>query len=281
MILVFGKNGQVATELLRQANIFALGRDEADLSNPASCVEKILSHRPSIVINAAAYTSVDKAEKEEDLAMLINGEAPGAMARGCAELNIPFLHISTDYVFNGNGLEPWQIDSPVAPLNVYGRSKLLGEKEVMSAGANSAILRTSWIFSSHGTNFVNTMLRLANSNEVINIVNDQIGGPTPADKIAEALLKMAYAMQQGQKGGIYHYSGSPYTNWSEFASEIFHQSGKKISGLRIPTSDYTTLAKRPLNSRLDCTKITQDFEIETPDWKAGLVRILNNLEINM
>ena len=280
MILVFGKTGQVATELQRQADVVALGRDRADLSDPEACADVIRSSGASAVINAAAYTAVDKAEDEETLANVINGDAPGAMARACAELGIPFLHVSTDYVFAGDGDERWCEDDPVAPPNAYGRSKLAGDQAVIAAGGNSAILRTSWVFSAHGNNFVKTMLRLAETRDALSVVADQIGGPTPAADIASALLKMADAMQNGQQGGIYHFAGKPDTSWAGFAEEIFQKAGKQVAVTGIPTSDYPTPAARPLNSRMDCTKIKQDFGIDAPDWTDGLARVLIDLKEN-
>ena len=179
-ILVFGKTGQVATELQARAgsaheDMAFLGRDQADLSDPATCAAAIEAHAPSAVINAAAYTAVDKAEEEEALATVVNGEAPGAMAQACAALDIPFLHVSTDYVFEGSGETPWRETDPISPQNAYGRSKAAGEKAVLAAGGNAAILRTSWVFSAHGANFVKTMLRLSESRNELNIVDDQIG----------------------------------------------------------------------------------------------------------
>lgn len=274
MILVFGKTGQVATELQRQADVVALGRDQADLTDPSACARAILESDASVVINAAAYTAVDKAESEEALATIVNGEAPGTMARACAEKGIPFLHVSTDYVFAGDGDAAWSETDPVAPQNAYGRSKLAGEEAVLAAGGNPAILRTSWVFSAHGNNFLKTMLRLSESRDVLSVVNDQIGGPTPADKIAEALLTMAKAMQKGRQGGIYHFAGKPYTSWAGFASEIFRQAGKDVSVTGIPSADYPTSATRPLNSRLDCIKLETDFGIPAPDWAAGIARAL-------
>lgn len=279
MILVFGKSGQVALELQRQADVLALGRDQVDLTDPSACAAAIRASGASVVINAAAYTAVDRAEEEEAVAGLVNGEAPGAMARACAELGIPFLHVSTDYVFAGDGAAAWRESDPVAPQNAYGRTKLAGEAAVQAAGGNSAILRTSWVFSAHGINFVKTMLRLAETRDALNVVNDQIGGPTPADKIAEALLTMAKAMQQGQRGGIYHFAGKPDCSWAEFAEEIFKQAGKPVAVTGIPSTDYPTPAKRPLNSRLDCSKIARDFGISAPDWRAGLTRVLNDLKV--
>jgi dTDP-4-dehydrorhamnose reductase len=182
--LVFGKSGQVATELARQSDVIALARDAADLSDPAACAAAIRAHAPEAVINAAAYTAVDKAEEEEDLATTINGAAPTAMAKTCAELGIPFVHISTDYVFDGSGDMARTTDAPTAPLGAYGRSKLAGEVGVTGAGGAFAILRTSWVVSAHGSNFVKTMLRVGPARGQLRVVDDQIGGPTPAADIA-------------------------------------------------------------------------------------------------
>lgn len=280
MILVFGKTGQVATELQRQADVVALGRDQANLSDPQACAQAILDNDARVVINAAAYTAVDKAEEEEALATVINGDAPGAMARACAEKGIPFLHVSTDYVFAGDGVAPWVETDPVEPPNAYGRSKLAGEQAVLAAGGNTAILRTSWVFSAHGNNFVKTMLRLAETRDALSVVNDQIGGPTPADKIAKALLTMAAAMQAGQRGGIYHFAGKPDTSWAGFATEIFAQADKSVTVTGIPSADYPTPATRPLNSRMDCSKLEADFGIKAPDWKAGVARVLKDLKVS-
>ena len=277
-LLVFGKTGQVSQELQRLTPVTNLDRNDGPLSDPAACRAKILRMRPSAVINAAAYTAVDRAEDEEDLATLVNGEAPGAMALACAELGIPFLHISTDYVFDGGGNQPWRESDAVAPLNAYGRSKLAGERAVLTAGGNSAILRTSWVFSAQGANFVTSMLSLSKSGNELNIVADQVGGPTPATAIAETLLTMATAMRNGQSGGLYHFAGAPWASWADFAREIFTQNGSNITVYDIPSEGYPTPAKRPLNSRLDCSKIQRDFGIAPPDWKAGLSRVLKELK---
>ncbi|MEK6204214.1 MAG: NAD(P)-dependent oxidoreductase, partial [Amylibacter sp.] len=209
-ILVFGKTGQVASELQRQADVVALGRNEADLSDPAHCANIIASSDADVIINAAAYTAVDCAEDQEQLATVINGKAPRAMAIAAAARCIPFLHISTDYVFDGSGIQPWSTESIPAPKGAYGRSKLQGEIGVAKAGGAYAILRTSWVFSAHGANFVKTMLRLGKERDALSIVNDQIGGPTPAADIAATLLKMATTFKNGDgKTGTYHYSGAP------------------------------------------------------------------------
>ncbi|MEJ2022706.1 MAG: dTDP-4-dehydrorhamnose reductase, partial [Maritimibacter sp.] len=281
MILVFGKSGQVATELQRLLpDAVFLGRDAADLSDPDACAAAIVAHRPEAVINAAAYTAVDKAEEEEALATRVNGEAPGAMARACAAQGIPFVHISTDYVFNGAGEAPFTPDHPTAPLGAYGRSKLAGEEAVQAAGGAYAILRTSWVFSANGVNFVKTMLRLSESRDALNVVADQIGGPTPARAIAKACVAIANQLAADpSKSGTYHFSGAPDVSWAGFARAIFASSGRDVSVSDIPASDYPTPAKRPANSRMDCTATQTTFGIARPDWAAGLTDVLKDLEI--
>ncbi len=278
-ILVFGKNGQLATEVAALSRALCLGRDEADLSEPESCAALITERRPDAVINAAAYTAVDKAETEEDLATLINGETPGAMARACADLGIPMVHISTDYVFEGGGTKPWRPDDPTGPLGAYGRSKLNGEEAVRAADGLHAILRTSWVVSAHGNNFVKTMLRLGAERDRLTIVADQIGGPTPARAIAAACHKMTRDLiADHSKAGTYHFSGAPDVSWADFAREIFVQSGLNPEVVDIPTSDYPTPAKRPLNSRMDCSSLEETFGIQRPDWRDGLADILRDLK---
>lgn len=282
MILVFGKTGQVATELQRQApeaaRLTALPRAQADLSDPAACAEAIRTLKPSVVINAAAYTAVDRAEEEEPLATRINGEAPGAMARACADLGIPLVHISTDYVFDGSGESPWNPSDPTSPSNAYGRSKLAGEEAIRASGCAHVILRTSWVFSAHGANFVKTMLRLGAERDRLTIVADQVGGPTPAAEIARACLAIADAMiADPAKSGTYHLSGAPDVSWADFAREIFSKSGLSSEVSDIPTSDFPTPAKRPLNSRMDNSSLTDTFGLPRPDWRAGLQDVLTDL----
>ncbi|MGY9045537.1 hypothetical protein P775_06830 [Puniceibacterium antarcticum] len=278
-ILMFGKTGQVASEVQRQADIIALGRDSADLSDPAACAAAIAAHRPDAVINAAAWTAVDRAEAEEVAAGVINGDAPGAMARACADLGIPFVHISTDYVFDGSGTAPWRETDTVSPQNAYGRTKLAGEEEIVAAGGTYAILRTSWVFSAHGTNFVKTMLCLSETRDALNVVDDQIGGPTPAEAIAAACLSIAAQLQQdASKSGIYHFGGQPGVSWAEFARAVFERAGRSVRVSGIPTRDYPTPAARPLNSRLNCGAVKTAFRIDAPDWQAGLDRVLKELE---
>lgn len=277
-ILVIGKTGQVAQELAKLPEVICIGRDEADLTAPEQVSHAIHAYTPSAVINAAAYTAVDKAEEEEALATLINGDAPGVMARDCAVLGIPFVHISTDYVFDGGGTQPWQPDGATGPLGAYGRSKQAGEEKVRSAGGAHAILRTSWVVSAHGNNFVKTMLRLGAERDALNVVADQIGGPTAAKDIALACHGMAQQLSQSpDKAGTYHFAGAPACSWADFARAIFDQAGLSCAVSDIPSTAYPTPARRPLNSRMDCTSTETAFGIKRPDWRASLTEILNEL----
>ena len=240
-VLVFGHTGQVARELLHLASVSALGRDAADLAQPGACAAAIHAHRPRAVINAAAYTAVDRAEEEEDLATAINGAAPTEMALACAALHIPLVHISTDYVFSGTGHHPWAPGDMAQPANAYGRSKWAGEQGIRASGSTHAILRTSWVFSAHGANFVKTMLRLSDTRDQISVVDDQIGGPTPARAIAAACLAIAEQLQEApEKTGTYHFSGAPVVSWCAFAHAIFAQAARPTRVQGIPTSAYPT-----------------------------------------
>jgi len=280
MILVFGKTGQVAIELQRLDGVMALGRDDVDLSHPAVCALAIREYAPKAVINAAAYTAVDRAEDEEHLATVINSDAPSAMATACAALRIPLVHISTDYVFNGTCIKPYSPKDATEPQNAYGRSKLAGENSIRDSGAAHAILRTSWVVSAHGTNFVKTMLSLTETRNALNVVADQIGGPTPARDIAAACLQVAEQLiLEPSKSGAYHFSGAPDVSWAEFATEIFAQAVRSVTITPILTADYQTPAKRPLNSRLDCRSTEQVFGIIRPNWRDGLKQILEDLEV--
>lgn len=281
MILVFGKTGQLARELAPQGDVLCLGRDQADLSDPAACAAAIHAHAPRAVINAAAYTAVDKAEDQEDLANVINGDAPGAMAQACAAIGIPFVHVSTDYVFDGSGAAPLAVDAPTGPINAYGRSKLRGEEAVRAAGEAYAILRVSWVVSAHGNNFVKTMLRLGAERDQLTIVADQVGAPTPARDLARACLKIAAQLiEQPEKSGTYHYQGAPETSWAGVARALFEQAGLSCAVSDIPSSDYPTPAARPLNSRLDCALLETVFCLSQPDWRDGVRDILSDLELH-
>ena len=277
-LLVFGRTGQVATELARvlPGAVF-LGREVADLAQPEACAAAIRAAGCDVVINAAAWTAVDKAESDEAAASLVNGAAPAAMAAACAALKIPFLQVSTDYVFDGAGEKPFMPDHPTAPLGAYGRSKLVGEQGVLAAGGQALILRTSWVVSAHGANFVKTMLRLGAERKSLNVVADQIGGPTPAAAIAQALLAAAQAMLAGAPGGVHHFAGTPDISWAGFSREIMARAGLACRIDDIPSAAYPTPAKRPLNSRLDCTSLQAAYGIARPDWRAGLDEILKEL----
>lgn len=280
-LLVFGKTGQVAQELARRCpagfDVQFLGRDEADLSDPDRCALAIAEADVDAVINVAAWTAVDTAGTAEPEATVVNGAAPGAMARACAAKAIPFLHVSTDYVFNGSGSDAFTPDYPTAPLGAYGRSKLVGEEAIRASGARHVILRTSWVVSAHGANFIKTMLRLGGERDNLRVVNDQIGGPTPAVAIADALYRAATTMTAGHVGGTYHFAGTPDVSWADFARAIMDAAHLPCRIEDIPTVDYPTPAQRPLNSRLDCTSFKREFDVARPDWKIGLQSIISEL----
>lgn len=283
-VLVFGGTGQVGRELQKAAaaglDLTFAGREQADFTDPDACAALVHATQPSAVINAVAYTAVDKAEQEEDLATVINGQTPGALARAAASLGIPFVHISTDYVFEGSGTEPWSVDALTGPLGAYGRSKLIGEEAVRAAGGPYAILRTSWVVSAHGNNFLKTMLRLGAERDRLTIVADQVGGPTCASDIASACIEIAAALTDApDKSGTYHFSGGPDVSWADFARAIFDAAGIACVVADIPSSDYPTPARRPANSRLDNSLTVRVFGIERPDWHVGMRTILSDLGV--
>jgi dTDP-4-dehydrorhamnose reductase len=275
--LVFGRTGQVARELARLwPEARYLGRDEADLSDPAACAAAVAASGVEVVVNAAAWTAVDRAEAEEATATVVNGAAPAEMARAAAARRVPFLHLSTDYVFDGAGDLPYRPDHPTGPLSAYGRSKLAGETGVRAAGGVHLILRSSWIVSAHGTNFVTTLLRLGRDRDSLRVVADQIGGPTPAADVAQALVTLAAALRDGAPGGTQHLSGAPDTSWAGFARAIMAGAGLDCRIEDIPSSDYPAPARRPLNSRLDCSGLAA-YGLSRPDWGQGLSDILKEL----
>lgn len=280
-LLVFGETGQLARELARRCppgvEARFLGRADADLLEPSSCAAAILDSKADVVINAAAWTAVDLAESEEAAVTIANGAAPGAMTKACAAKGIPFLQVSTDYVFDGAGDAPFAPHHQTAPLNAYGRSKLAGEKAVRDSGARHVILRTSWVFSPFGNNFLKSMLRLCSARESLSVVSDQVGGPTPAAALSDALYAAATAMADGHAGGTYHFSGAPDVSWAEFARAITAAAGLSCRIEDIMTADYPAVARRPLNSRLDCSTFTQEFGTRRPDWRQALEGILKEL----
>lgn len=277
-LLVFGKTGQVAQALQAFDGVQALGRDQADLTDPETCARRIAETDADAVINAAAYTAVDAAESDVETAQQVNGETPGVMARACAARGVPFVHISTDYVFDGSGSDPWPVESPTGPLNVYGRSKLTGEQAIAAAGGSHAILRTSWVFSATGNNFVKTMLRLSESRDALTIVADQIGGPTAAADIARACVQIAGKLiAHPELSGTCHFTGAPSVSWAGFARRIFTLANRDVAVSDIKTADYPTPAKRPLNSRLDCSRLAR-LGLQQPQWEPALQQVLQELE---
>ncbi|WP_425082472.1 dTDP-4-dehydrorhamnose reductase [Ruegeria arenilitoris] len=280
-VLIFGATGQLGQALVRQSpQAQPLSRADADLTKPEDCANAILVHRPTAIINAAAYTAVDQAEEDETTAHLINATAPGVMARAAADLGIPFVHVSTDYVFNGSGQSPWTPEDQPDPLGAYGRTKRAGEIAVLEAGGCPVILRTSWVFSADGMNFVQTILRLSAERDLLPIVADQIGGPTPASALATACLTIAETLRTApEKAGIYHYSGAPDVSWAEYARAIVSRAKRQTRIQDITTTQYPTPAKRPLNSRLSCDSTTAAFGLDRPNWCKILDEIIPAMEV--
>ncbi|EGQ9279546.1 dTDP-4-dehydrorhamnose reductase [Vibrio vulnificus] len=284
-VLITGCNGQVGhclTERLKnQAELLALDYEGLDITDREAVFHAVSEFRPNYIINAAAHTAVDRAEQEVELSFAINFDGPRYLAQAAKLCGAVMLHISTDYVFDGMGDKPYQENDSTGPQGVYGQSKLAGEQAVAEACPEHLILRTAWVFGEHGNNFVKTMLRLAQSRDELSIVGDQFGGPTYAGDIADALITMVQYTDQGSKPkwGVYHFSGMPYASWYNFASAIFQAADqhkvlhKKLLLSSIPTSAYPTPAKRPGNSRLDCSKIEAQFGIKPSDWQAALNNI--------
>ncbi len=283
-ILVIGAGGQLGRELTRHLD--AARRPAAGLShgelNVRDCEgvrRAIRDIAPSLVINAAAYTQVDKAESEQQAAFAVNRDGPANLAAACAEVGIPLLHVSTDYVFDGRKEGPYVESDPVAPLCVYGASKLAGEEALRDRLEHYVILRTAWVHSAHGTNFVRTIARLAGERPALSVVDDQRGSPTPAGSVAEALLAVVDAIGAGgARWGTYHFCGAPATSWCGFARAIVDAAGpylgRRVVVRPIATADDPLPAKRPANSVLDCGKIAATFGIASPDWRASLPAIL-------
>ena len=281
-MLVTGTSGQLAQSLIEVGlavgiDVFALRRPQLDLTIPGTIRSALADARPDLVVNAAAYTAVDKAESEPDLALAVNATGAGELAAHCERLAIPLIHISTDYVFDGAKPAPYAEADPTGPINAYGRSKLAGELAVAAACSRHIIVRTSWVYSPFGTNFVRTMLRLAQSRPELGVVDDQRGCPTYAPHLAEAITHMAQRLQTRSAAappwGIYHAAGSGETTWCEFAREIFRISapggGATPNVKAIATADFPTPARRPANSRLDCGLLERTFGVRLPDWREG------------
>ena len=287
--LILGANGQLGTELQAAfqgaGRIMAHSRASCDLSVPDSIYSAIRDARPDVILNAAAYTAVDRAESEPDLAMRINGDAPGILGDEAKKIGAILIHYSTDYVFDGSKQRPWLEDDPVNPLNVYGRTKLAGERNVQQAGGNFLIFRTSWVFSPHGHNFFRTMLRLGQERERLKVVNDQRGAPTSASAIAKATRRAVDDLLRTNSPGLsgtYHMTCSGETTWSGFAKAIF----VKASAVKpwavvddVPTSEYRTPAQRPKYSVMSNRKLKKIFGVELPDWETALDETLHPLRL--
>lgn len=289
-VLILGKNGQVARALAdvlptRGLQSTAIGRPEYDLADPDRLVSAVEDIRPSIIINPAAYTNVDRAEDEPDLAFAINSRAAGAIAAATHALQIPIIHLSTDYIFDGNKSTPYLESDPTAPLGIYGASKLAGEAAVAEANAKHVILRTSWVCSPYGTNFLKTMLRLAAERPELRVVDDQVGAPTFAHDIASAIadivLKLTATPEAQNLYGTFHYASCGETTWCRFARDIFERSarrgGARTNVTAIATHEYPTKVRRPKYSKLDTTKIFDAYAIAAPNWEAGLETCLDQL----
>ena len=289
-IIVIGTQGQVARALVERSALHgvepvALGRPRLDLADPSGIEDILLETGGDLVVNAAAYTAVDQAEAEPELAEAINGIGAGVVAGAAAAMGVPLIHISTDYVFDGTLDRPYREDDEVKPLGAYGASKLLGETAVAAGTENYALLRTAWIYSPFGRNFVKTMLRLAAERDEIGVVADQLGSPTSALALADGIFSVARNLldgpQEPQLRGIFHMAGADSASWAEFASEIFAKSaylgGPSATVLPLATADYPTPAKRPRNSRLDCTKIETIHGVRLPPWRASLTPCLERL----
>ncbi len=289
-IIVIGKEGQVARALAERgpahgARIVLLGRPKLDLADPSGIEDIVLETGGDLIVNAAAYTAVDQAETEPDLAEAINGIGAGAIAGAAAAMNVPVIHISTDYVFDGTAERPYREDDPVSPLGAYGSSKLLGEQAVAEETDDHVILRTAWVYSPFGKNFVKTMLRLAGDREEIGVVADQIGSPTSALDIADGILAVGRNLLERPEDkalrGLFHMAGPGYASWAEFAAAIFELSarfgGPSARVRPIATADYPTPAKRPANSRLDCGKLADVHGITLPPWRTSLEECVRRL----
>lgn len=288
-IAVIGKTGQLAKALLHEGEelgheIITLGRDALDLTAPASEIESVIAALPSgldALILAAAYTNVDMAETKSDLAYAVNATAPAVIARTCANLDIPLIHISTDYVFDGDADKPYLPDDDTDPLGAYGSSKLDGELAVLESGARALILRTSWLYDGEGRNFLTTMLGLAERDTTISVVDDQIGRPTFSRHLALAIFAAAavFAQEPDIETSIYHVTnGGEPVSWAGFAKAIFKVKGAPIKVEDIPTSDYPTAAERPAYSVLETDSFERAFHHPLPDWQAGLRAALDMAE---
>ena len=290
-ILLLGKNGQVGWELQRSlaplGEVLALDRNSSthcgDLANLEGLAETVRVFRPQVVVNAAAYTAVDKAESDQTTAHLINALAPEVLSRACAAIDALLVHYSTDYVFDGGGQTPWAETDTTGPVNVYGRSKLAGEQGIAKQGARHIVFRTSWVYGTEGGNFAKTMLRLAQEREKMAVINDQYGAPTGAALLADIT---ALSLQQTQTlSGIYHLAAAGETTWHAYAQYVLQTAKQFKSDIdykvkevaAVPTSEFPTPAQRPLNSRLNCSKLQQALQCQLPDWQKGVDSMLSKI----
>jgi dTDP-4-dehydrorhamnose reductase len=289
-ILVTGSQGQVARALIERGavagvRIEAIGRPDYDLLQPERFADAISASSADVVVNAAAYTAVDKAESEIETAMAVNGEAAGVIARAAAERGKPVIQFSTDYVFDGTSTRPYLEDDPLAPINAYGRSKLAGEVAVAAANPWHVVLRTAWVYSPFGANFVKTMLRLGETRDTIRVVADQLGSPTSALDIADAVIAVARRLVDApgdpQMCGVFNLVGSGEATWADFAEAIFAEAQRfgrqPVQVERIATADYPTPARRPANSRLNTDKLQAVYAIRPPHWRASLAACVERL----
>jgi dTDP-4-dehydrorhamnose reductase len=284
--LVFGRTGQLARELARAQpgphRLTFLGRESVDLCEPANAARAVREARPDLVVIAAAYTAVDRAEDEEDVARLVNGVSPGEIARACAEVGSAVVHVSTDYVFDGSKVAPYEEDDPPGPASAYGRTKRQGEEAVLGAGASAAVVRTAWLYSPFGGNFPKTMLRLAAERDHLRVVADQVGSPTAAGDLARAVLALGGRLADGETEarGVFHYAGEGVASWAEFAKEVMAGAaarGRPAAAIvPISTAEYPTAARRPANSRLACQRM-RALGIATRPWREALDGVLDEL----
>ena len=292
VILLTGKDGQVGTALLpvlhHLGRIVAVGRRECDLADATAIANIVRATRPNIIVNAAAYTAVDKAEGDMALAFAVNARAPGLLAQLASESGATLIHYSTDYVFDGNKTQPYREDDPTCPLSVYGQSKLAGEIAILAANPQCLVLRTSWVFSEHGTNFLKTMLKLACERDALAIVSDQFGAPTSANLIARVTERVVRSIAHDKDAtpyGIYHLAAQGETSWHGFAVYLIERARALGLPVRvavdaikpIPTSAYPTAAARPLNSRLNTAKLRSNFDFDLPPWQDGVQSVLEAL----
>lgn len=293
-ILLLGRNGQVGWELQRQlpvlGEVVALGSSTenglcGDLRDVDGLRATVRAVAPDVIVNAAAYTAVDKAESEPEAAMAVNGIAPGVLAEEAKRLDALLVHYSTDYVFDGSGSVPWKETDPTGPLNVYGYTKLAGEQAIQAAWEKHLIFRTSWVFGVHGNNFIKTMLRLAQERDSLNIINDQIGAPTSARLIGDVTTRALQSMSHDHLFGLYHLAPRGQVSWYDFACCIFDQARNRGSQLKvlsnriqpIPSSSYLTAARRPLNSRLNCQKLERVLGIDLPSWQLDVIDFVSEI----